>query len=188
MVTFTLNGKELEVKEGTTVLEVAREQGINIPTLCYHEEMSAYGACRLCLVEVVKRGWPSIQPACLYPAQNGIEVNTDTERVRKSRKILQELYLARSPGSQAIIDIAKEYGVRDTRFKLKENQMSECILCGLCVRACAEISKRHAISFAHRGSKRMIQTPFAELADTCVGCQACAFVCPTGVIKIDEAD
>lgn len=188
MVTFTLNGKELEVKEGTTILEVAREQGINIPTLCYHEEMSAYGACRLCLVEVIKRGWPSIQPSCLYPAQEGIEVNTDTERVRKSRKILLELYLARSPDSQAIIDIAKEYGVRDTRFKLKEDERSECILCGLCVRACAEISKRHAISFAHRGSKRTIQTPFEELNDVCVGCQACAFVCPTGVIEIDEAD
>ena len=86
MVTFTLNGQELEVKEGTTLLEVAREQGINIPTLCYHEEMSSYGACRLCLVEVVRRGWPSIQPACLYPAREGIEVNTDTERVRKTRK------------------------------------------------------------------------------------------------------
>lgn len=188
MVTFTLNDKELEVKEGTTILEVAREQGINIPTLCYHEEMSSYGACRLCLVEVVKRGWPSIQPSCLYPVQEGIEVNTDTERVRKTRKILLELYLARSPDSQVIIDLAKEYGVRDTRFKLKEEEQSECILCGLCVRACAEISKRHAISFAQRGSKRVIVTPFKELSDGCVGCKACAFVCPTGVIEIDEAD
>ena len=188
MGTFTLNDKELEVKEGTTILEVAREQGINIPTLCYHEEMSSYGACRLCLVEVVKRGWPSIQPSCLYPAQEGIEVNTDTERVRKTRKILLELYLARSPDSQVIIDLAKEYGVRDTRFKLKEEEQSECILCGLCVRACAEISKRHAISFARRGSKRVIVTPFEELNDVCVGCKACVFVCPTGVIEIDEAD
>jgi NADH dehydrogenase/NADH:ubiquinone oxidoreductase subunit G len=188
MVTFTLNGQELEVKEGTTILEVAREQGIPIPTLCYHEEMSSYGACRLCLVEVIKRGWASIQPACLYPAQEGIEVNTDTERVRKNRKILLELYLARSPDSQVIVDLAREYGVRDTRFKLKENERSDCILCGLCVRACAEISKRHAISFSHRGSKRQIYTPFGELSETCVGCQACAFVCPTGVIKIDEAD
>ena len=188
MVTFTLNGKEKQVPEGTTILEVAREEGIKIPTLCYHEEMSPYGACRLCLVEVTKRGWPSIQPACLYPAQEGIEVNTDTERVRKTRKIMLELYLARSPNSQAIIDLAHEYGVRDTRFKLKEESQSDCILCGLCVRACAEISKRNAISFAQRGSKRVIVTPFNELNTVCVGCKACAFVCPTGTIEIEEAD
>ncbi len=186
MVTFTLDGKELQVAEGSTLLEVAREQGIKIPTLCYHEEMSPYGACRLCLVEVIRRGWPSLQPACLYPAREGIEVKTDTEWVRKTRKVLLELYLARSPDSPEILEIAHEYGVRDTRFKLKET--SNCILCGLCVRACQEISKRNAISFAHRGSKRVIQTPFDELSETCVGCQACAFVCPTRVIKIDEAD
>ena len=188
MVTFTLNGEELEVRSGKTILEVAREKGIPIPTLCYHEEMSAYGACRLCLVEVVKRGWPSIQPACLYPVQEGIEVNTESERVRKTRKIMLELYLARCPDSQAIVELAKEYGVRDTRFKLKEKQRSDCILCGLCVRACAEISGRHAISFAHRGSRRLILTPFEEMADACVGCKACAYVCPTGVIDIQEAD
>jgi bidirectional [NiFe] hydrogenase diaphorase subunit len=188
MVTFTLNGKEIEAHKGATILDVAREEGIKIPTLCYHEELSPYGACRICLVEVTKRGWPSIQPACLYPAQDGIIVDTESERVRKNRKVLLELYLARSPDSQAIIDLAKEYGVRDTRFKLKESDRSNCILCGLCVRACAEVSKRNAISFAQRGSKRIIQTPFGEMSETCVGCQACAFVCPTGVIKIDEAD
>lgn len=186
MIKFTLDGKEHEVKEGTTILEVARREGIKIPTLCYHEEMSPYGSCRLCLVEVIKRGWPSIQPSCLYPAQEGIEVITDSERVRKNRKILLELYLARSPDSEKIIELAHEYGVRDTRFEIKEK--SDCILCGLCVRACEEVSGRHAISFAHRGSKRAIQTPFGELSEFCVGCKACAFVCPTGVIEIDEAD
>ncbi len=188
MVTFTLNGKEIEAHKGATILDVAKGEGINIPTLCYHEELSPYGACRICLVEVTKRGWPSIQPACLYPAQEGIIVDTESERVRRNRKVLLELYLARSPDSQAIIDLAKEYGVRDTRFKLNEKDRSNCILCGLCVRACAEVSKRSAISFAQRGSKRVIQTPFGEMSETCVGCQACAFVCPTGVIKIDEAD
>jgi bidirectional [NiFe] hydrogenase diaphorase subunit len=186
MIKFTLDGNEYEVNEGTTILEVAREAGIKIPTLCHHEELSPYGACRLCLVEVTKRGWPSIQPACLYPAQEGLEVSTDSERVIKTRKIMLELYLARSPESETIRELAHEYGVRDTRFKLKET--SDCILCGLCVRACAEISQRHAISFAHRGSKRAIQTPFGELADLCVGCKACAFVCPTHTIQIDEAD
>ena len=186
MVKFTLNGKEIEAEPGTTLLEIAREQGINIPTLCYHEDMSPYGSCRLCLVEVTRRGWPSIQPACLYPAREGIEVETESERVIKTRKIMLELYLARSPESAQMRELASEYGVDETRFKLKET--SNCILCGLCVRACEEISKRHAISFAHRGGKRAIQTPFLEMAEVCVGCKACSFVCPTGVIEIDEAD
>lgn len=186
MIKFTLNGKEYEVHKGTTILEVAREAGINIPTLCHHDDLSPYGACRLCLVEVVKRGWPSIQPACLYPAQEGIEVTTDTERVKKTRKILLELYLARSPDSYKLIELAREYGVRQSRFKLQDT--SDCILCGLCVRACDEISKRHAINFAHRGSKRAIETAFAEMSDVCVGCKACMAVCPTNCIIIDEAD
>ena len=186
MIKFTLNGTEHEVHKGTTILQVARKAGITIPTLCHHDDLSPYGACRLCLVEVVKRGWPSLQPACLYPAQEGIEVTTDTERVIRVRKILLELYLARSPGSYPIIELAREYGVKNTRFKLKEK--SDCILCGLCVRACEEISQRNAISFAQRGSKRMIQTPFIELSETCVGCKACMAVCPTNTIIIDEAD
>jgi bidirectional [NiFe] hydrogenase diaphorase subunit len=186
MIKFTLNGRELEVNEGTTILEIARQEGVKIPTLCHHEELTPYGACRLCLVEVTKRGWPSIQPSCLYPVQEGIEVDTESERVKKTRKIMLELYLARSPESKAIIEIAHEYGVRDTRFKLKETR--DCILCGLCVRACAEISQRNAINFAYRGSKRTIQTPFGELSDSCVGCKACALVCPTGTISIEEAD
>ena len=186
MIKFTLNGTEHEVHKGTTILQVARQAGITIPTLCHHDDLSPYGACRLCLVEVVKRGWPSLQPACLYPAQEGIEVTTDTERVIRVRKILLELYLARSPGSYPIIELAREYGVKNTRFKLKEK--SDCILCGLCVRACEEISQRNAISFAQRGSKRMIQTPFIDLSETCVGCKACMAVCPTNTIIIDEAD
>ncbi|MBW2690522.1 MAG: (2Fe-2S)-binding protein [Deltaproteobacteria bacterium] len=128
MIKITLDGNKFEVNEGTTILQVAREAGIKIPTLCYHEELTPYGACRLCLVEVTKRGWPSIQPACLYPAQEGLEVKTDSERVVKTRKIMLELYLARSPNSEEIVELEREYGVRDTRFKLKETR--DCILCG----------------------------------------------------------
>ncbi len=186
MITFTLNDTEYKVDKGTTILETARQAGVKIPTLCYHEELKPYGSCRLCLVEVIKRDWPSIQPACLYPAQQGIKVFTESERVQKTRKVMLELYLARSPKVEKLKEMAAEYGVQETRFKLKET--SDCILCGLCVRTCEQISQRHAISFAHRGSKRTIQTPFADISEVCVGCKACAFVCPTGTIEIDEAD
>lgn len=186
MVKFTLNGTEYEVEKGTTILEVARREGIRIPTLCYHEDLTPYGSCRLCLVEVIRNNWPSIQPACLYPAREGIEVKTDTERVIQTRKVMLELYLARSPNNKAIKALAQEYGVGHSRYTLPET--SDCILCGLCVRACEQISGRSAINFAHRGSRRTIQTPFEDIAETCVGCKACAFVCPTHTIEIEEAD
>lgn len=186
MIKFTINDREMEAEEGTTVLEAARATGIKIPTLCYHPDMSAYGACRLCLVEVIKRGWPSLQPACLYEVFNGLIVKTDTERVLKTRKVILELLLARSPDSEAIRELAREYGVTGTSISL--GKQGNCILCGLCVRACSEISKREAISFAFRGKKRVITTAFDGISKTCVGCGACAYVCPTGVIKIEEAD
>jgi len=187
MITFTINDKELQVEEGATVLEAAIEAGIAIPTLCYHKELTPYGASRVCLVEVVKRGWPSLQPACLYKVFDGLIVNTDTERVQKTRKIIFELLLARAPQSEKIKQLAAEYGVTETRIKLKEEK-ENCILCGLCVRACAEISQRNAISFSMRGRKRTIQTPYHEISQACIGCGACAYLCPTGRIVIEEAD
>lgn len=186
MVTFTLDGKEYTVPKGTTVLETARQAEIDIPTMCYHEEMQPYGSCRLCLVEVVKRGWASIQPACLYPAQDGIEVITDSERVLRTRKVMFELFLARIPDNDNIKAFASRYGVNETRFKLPKT--SDCALCGLCVRACEQISQRHAINFANRGRERTIQTPFADIAEVCVGCKVCAHLCPTRTIVVDEAD
>jgi NADH dehydrogenase/NADH:ubiquinone oxidoreductase subunit G len=186
VVKFTINGKQLEADEETTVLEAAIEAGVKIPTLCYHKELTPYGVCRLCLVEVIKRDWPSLQPACLYKVFEGLIVNTDTERVKKTRKIIFELHLARSPDSEKIKQLAQEYGVSGTRIKLKSKD--NCILCGLCVRACSEISQRNAISFVCRGSKRLVQTPYHEISNTCIGCGACAYVCPTGIIKIEEAE
>jgi NADH dehydrogenase/NADH:ubiquinone oxidoreductase subunit G len=148
--------------------------------------LEPYGACRVCLVEVVKRGWPSLQPACLYEVFDGLIVKTDTERVRKTRKTIFELLLARCPDSQKIKDLAAEYGVTETRIRLKNTD--DCILCGLCVRACSEISKRHAISFSGRGNRRTIQTPYDELSEVCIGCGACAYLCPTKTVKIEEAE
>lgn len=187
MITFTINDKEFQVEKKKTILEVALEAGIKIPTLCYHPDLTPYGACRLCQVEVIKRGWPSLQPACLYEVFDGLIVKTDTERVQKTRKIIFELLLARAPDSEKIKELAAEYGVTETRIKLK-GKKENCILCGLCVRACSEVSQRNAISFSFRGSKRHIQTPYNEVSQTCIGCGACAYLCPTGRIQIEEAD
>lgn len=187
MVTITINDKEYSVEAGKTVLEAALENGIKIPNLCWHKELDPYAACRVCLVEVVKQGWASIEPACVYKVFDGLVVNTDTERVLNTRKVVFELLLARAPHAEKIKQLAAEFGVTQTRFKLNEDK-GDCILCGLCERACAQVSQRYAISFAGRGRRRTLRTPFDKLSETCVGCGVCAFICPTNCIKIEEAE
>lgn len=185
MLTIKVNEQELQAEENQTVLEVALAAGIKIPTLCYHKELTPYGACRLCLVEIVAGGRPGIQAACLYTCTEGLEVKTDTERVLKARRVVIELLLARSPESEKLKALAAEYGVTGTRFTLEAD---DCIQCGLCARVCAEISKRKAIDFCGRGPERNVQTPFRRLSKVCIGCGACVYICPTGTIKIEEYD
>ncbi len=185
MINFIINDRELQVEEGKTILEVAMDEGIEIPTLCYHKELTPYGACRLCLVEIIGGGRPGLQASCLYKVTEDLIVKTDTERVKKARKIIFELLLARCPESEKIKKIAQEYGVTETRIRLKSK--GDCIQCGLCVRVCAEIVGMCAISFANRGINRRVQTPFDEISDICIGCSACAYLCPTNAIKIEEA-
>ncbi len=185
MVKFTLNDKELEVEEGTTILEAALEAGITIPTLCYHKELTAYGACRICLIEIVGGGRPGVETSCLYKVTEGLEVKTDTERVQHSRKIVFELLLARCPQSEILTELAAEYGVTETRIRRKQTE--NCILCGLCVRVCAEVTGRNAVSFSDRGARRKVRTPFDKVSEKCIGCGACAYLCPTATIKIEEA-
>lgn len=186
MLNFTINDILLEVEDGKTILEVAHEEGIKIPTLCYHKELTPYGACRLCLVEIVGGGRPGLQAACTYKVSDGLMVKTDTERVVRARNIVFELLLARSPSSEKIRHLAEKYGVTETRITLKER--GNCILCGMCVRVCAEVSKRHAQSFSGRGSQRTVMSPFGKISDRCIGCGACSYLCPTEDIKIEQVD
>ncbi len=186
MINCKIDDRELQAEEGQSILEVARAASIDIPTLCHHEQLSPYGACRLCLVEIVGGGRPGIQASCQYIVTEGLEVKTNTERVNSSRRIMFELLLARSPEATQIIALAKEYGVETTRITLPAH--GKCILCGLCARACAEVSQRFAINLAYRGSERRVQTPFQKTSDRCIGCGACAHVCPTETIVVEQMD
>jgi bidirectional [NiFe] hydrogenase diaphorase subunit len=183
MVTLTIDGREVQAEEGTTILETARENNIYIPTLCYHEEVTPYGACRLCLVEVTKNGRERLVASCLYEVAEGLKVKTNSERIASNRKMLMELLLARCPNNKAIQDLARQLGVEKTSFKLDDNQ---CMLCALCVRVCQEVVGVSAISLVNRGVDRALATPFYEPSDVCIGCGACAYVCPVNAIRFED--
>ena len=175
MVTLTIDGVKVQAEEGTTLLEVAKFYGIDIPTLCYNEELTAYGACRLCTVEVDDGRRTRLVASCLYPVKDGIRVKTHSEKVIKGRKMILELLIAKCPNSKTVQDLASQMGLEKIRFKM-ENE--DCILCGLCVRMCAEQMGSGAIGFVGRGQKREVATPFRMASEICRNCGACMYICP----------
>jgi coenzyme F420-reducing hydrogenase beta subunit len=182
-VTITIDGKEVKAPEGTTVLNVARQLGIDIPTLCYHAEVSAFGACRLCSVEVTKNGRTKVVTSCNYPIEEGIVVETKSEKIKKVRKGLLALLMARCPKSVKLKNLGKAYGIEEHGL-WESDPEEDCILCGLCVRVCKELVGVSAINFARRGVEREVTAPYHKLSDDCIGCGSCALVCPTGSKKI----
>ena len=186
MVTLTIDDQEVQVQEGKTVLEAARQLDIEIPTLCYYEGIAPYTACRLCIVEVTDRGGRKLAASCGYPVEQGMVVRTNTPEVLEARKLIVELLLARAPRVQKLRDLASQLGLEKPRFQT-EQEDEECILCGLCLRVCEEVVGISAINFLNRGPDRVVTTPFDMPSETCIACGACAQVCPTGAIKL-EAD
>ena len=175
MINLTINGAKVGAEEGSTILEVARFYGIGIPTLCYHDELPPYGACRLCMVEVDDGKRTRLVASCLYPVKEGIKVRTYTKRLIEGRKLILELLLARCPNSKTLQDLACKIGLEQVRFQM-ENE--DCILCGLCVRMCAELMGSGAIGFVGRGQDREVATPFHMASEICRNCGACMYICP----------
>ena len=179
-ILLQIDGREVKAKEGMTILEAARTVGINIPTLCYHEKLEPYGACRICTVEIETRGRTRLVAACLYPVEENLVVRTRSEKVIKIRKMLLELMLAHAPEAGALQDLAQEYGVREVRF---EKEPSFCILCGLCVRYCAEVKKKNAIGFVDRGVRREVIFIPEIASKECWNCKECFPLCPTEALQ-----
>jgi len=175
MINLTINRLNVSVEEGTTLLEAARFFGFPIPTLCYMEGLSSYGACRLCIVEIGEGSKAKIVSSCTYLAEEGLIVRTATSRIIKARKMIIELLLSTCPQSKIIQDLASAYEVRQQRFK---QEHEDCILCGLCVRICEEQMMAKAIGFRGRGENRTLGTPFDIKSDDCRLCGGCMYVCP----------
>jgi len=178
MIGLTINNQKIEVAEGTSLLTAIEKLGVRVPTLCHHKALTPYGACRLCVVEIHAPGRaPSVQASCSYPALDGLQVFTETERVKRARKITAELLLARCPDSEVIQRIAAEQGVREPRIRKKYD---DCVYCGLCVRMCEERMRRSAIGFTGRGPRKKLEPPFGKHNPMCWTCGACDFICPVG--------
>jgi len=181
VINLRIDDKSVTASEGETVLDVADANGIFIPALCNHKAVTPYGSCRLCLVEVEKFGRKRVVASCSYLAAEAIRVNTRAPKALEARNIAMELLLARCPDNQAVRAMAARMGVYSSRFKKREH---DCILCGLCVRVCKEVIGADCISFSGRGSERQVVTPYNKPSQQCMGCGACAVVCPTGAIRL----
>jgi bidirectional [NiFe] hydrogenase diaphorase subunit len=203
--TLTIDGKQVSGVDGATVLEVARENGIDIPTLCNLEGLSSTGGCRLCMVEV--KGTDRLFPACVMQIEEGMEVNTDSERLLKYRQMIVELVFSErnhicavcvSNGHCDLQSMAQRLGVDHIRFAYRNPRLpidashaqfevdhNRCILCTRCVRVCDEIEGAHVWDLASRGITTQVITdfrmPWGE-SNTCTSCGKCVNVCPTGAL------
>lgn len=185
MITLNLNGLDVTVESGMTVLEAAQFLGFPIPTLCHMEGLTPYGACRLCVVEIGREPNSRLVTSCTYPVEEGLIVRTASHRVVRARKMIIELLLASCPQSKTIQDLASEHGVRQQRFR---QEYEDCILCGRCVRMCEEQMMAKAIGFRGRGRDRSIGTPFDVKSEVCRLCGGCMYVCPACQLRCTYTD
>ena len=183
MIHLTIDDQPVRVPAGYTVLQAAREHGFAIPTLCYHEALLPYGACRLCLVELAGPWGSKLVASCVQPCEDGLVVRTKSDLVIHARRAVVELLMATGNHLPVVRALAAELDVVAPYVELERN---DCVLCGLCVRACREIVGVGAISFAHRGMDRAVSPPFQISSADCIECGTCALVCPTGAIQIED--
>lgn len=184
---IVIDGKNCECERGEYILQVAKRNGIEIPTLCHHAAIAGLASCRVCIVEVKDiKGKSQVVVSCVYPIEQEIEVFTNTDKIKKERGIILELLRLRAPESKEIAEMCKKYGAPKYE-SLKPLDGEKCIMCGKCAAVCKELGAS-AISTINRGVFKKISTPYDEPSKTCIGCRSCAEVCPTGVITYEEND
>lgn len=179
-VSLVIDNKKVEAETGMTVVEAACGAGIEIPTLCHHEKLKPYTACRLCLVEIESRGRVSLDTACSYPVKEDLVVRTNSAEITEIRRTLLELMLSHAPESRELQEYAKEYGANKDRF-VKEP--SFCIHCALCVRYCDEVKGLNAVHFVYSGVRREISFNPELASRECWKCRECFELCPTEALQ-----
>lgn len=184
LVRMKINGHEAKAEDREPILKPIRDMSIDIPTLCQMDGLEPYGVCRLCVVEVKLGERTKLVTSCNFPASDGLEIYTNTDKVLRNRALMAELLLARCPEMKKVQEIAASLGVTKSRFKTI-GQPSDCVLCGLCVRVCDEIVGASALGFVGRGNQRVVGTPWYVDPDSCIACGACAYVCPTGAMQTE---
>jgi len=188
MPTLTVNGKKVTVGQDAVILDAARAAGVHVPTLCQFDGLEPWGGCRLCVVDMWQQGWDAdwfkMVTACNHPVADGMRVVTNSERVVETRAVVLDLLLARCPDTPLIQRLAAEHGIAATSYEPNPTH-TDCILCGLCTRVCDHIGVS-AIASVNRGWGREIAPPFHEAPPDCIGCLACAEVCPTRCIPCSE--
>jgi NADH dehydrogenase/NADH:ubiquinone oxidoreductase subunit G len=189
-IKIEIDGKKVKAKEGITILEAANQLNIDVPNLCHHEELEPFGACRICSVEIERKGRTRIVTSCCYPIEDGLKVKTRSEKIDRIRKTILELAAVTSGEDVTgeMRSLADEYHADLSRFTSRiTSKPTKCILCGLCVRRCTEATWDSVIGFVGRGVERQI-VEFPEKKDICAVCTYCHAVCPTGRIKSTGAD
>jgi bidirectional [NiFe] hydrogenase diaphorase subunit len=183
MVTIKIDGREITAPVGTTILKAAFDADIYIPNLCSNEELTPYGSCRLCMVELIDGKQTRLVASCIHEVTEGLAVKINTEKLLRGRRLVIELLLTRNPEHPALRKIADELGVAETRFGI---DFKGCILCGQCVRTCRELVGVSAIGFKGRGYTRKVGTPFDESPPDCIACGACSYICPVQFIPRED--
>lgn len=181
MVNFNINGETMQVAEGTTVLEAAQKAGIEIPTLCHHPDLSPYAACRMCVVEIERNGRAAISTSCNTVVEEGMLVRTGTQAVLQTRKTMADLLLSRCPEIPNLQRVAASVGLTAPSYP-PDQEGEDCILCGLCVRACDEKAHHHVLGLVGRSADRRVTSAFNAPSEKCRTCDACIEYCPTGAI------
>lgn len=179
-ILLQIDGKEVKATQGMTILEAAQGAGIFIPTLCHHEKLEPYGACRICTVEAETLGRTRLVASCLFPVEQDLIVRTRSGKIDRIRKLILELLLAHAPDAFELQELAQEYGADKDRF---EKESSFCIHCGLCVRYCAEVKKKFAVGFVDRGTRKEINFIPEIAAKECWDCKECFPLCPTEALQ-----